>query len=66
MLSPVQGVLPIVYSSCNQSGLRVPPWVREDILRNRLNLEPARIFSLTKIRPRIEVLTCLKQAQSSY
>jgi hypothetical protein len=34
--------------------------------RNRLNLEPALIHALTKIRPRIEVLACQKQAQSSY
>jgi hypothetical protein len=26
--------------------------------RNRLNLEPALTLALTKIRPRIEVLTC--------
>jgi hypothetical protein len=29
-----------------------------------LNLEPALIFALTNIRPRIEALTCQKQAQS--
>jgi hypothetical protein len=33
---------------------------------NRLKLEPALILALTKIRPRIEVLTCQKQAQSSH
>jgi hypothetical protein len=33
--------------------------------RNRLNLEPALILALTKIRPRIEVLACQKQAKSS-
>jgi hypothetical protein len=43
--------------------------VRENILhqskRNTwtLNLEPALILALTKIRPRIEVLACQKQAQ---
>jgi hypothetical protein len=31
-----------------------------------LNLEPALILALTKIRPRIEVLACQKQAQSSH
>jgi hypothetical protein len=34
--------------------------------RKRLNLEPALIFALTKIRPRTEVLACQKQAQSSH
>jgi hypothetical protein len=34
--------------------------------RNRLNLEPPLILALTKIRPRIEVLACHKQAQSSH
>jgi hypothetical protein len=34
--------------------------------RNRLNLEPALILALTKIRPRIEVLACQKHAQSSH
>jgi hypothetical protein len=34
--------------------------------RNRLNLEPVLILALTKIRPRIEVLACQKQAQSSH
>jgi hypothetical protein len=29
-------------------------------------LEPALILALTKIRPRIEVLACQKQAQSSH
>jgi hypothetical protein len=33
--------------------------------RNRLNIEPALILTLTKIRPRTEVLACQKQAQSS-
>jgi hypothetical protein len=33
----------------------IQPGVREDILRNSLNLEPALILALTKIRPRIEV-----------
>jgi hypothetical protein len=31
--------------------------------RNRFNLEPALILTFTKIRPRIEVLVCQKQAQ---
>jgi hypothetical protein len=31
--------------------------------RNLLNLEPALILALTKIRPRIEGLACQKQAQ---
>jgi hypothetical protein len=31
--------------------------------RNRLNFEPDLILALTKIRPRIEVLACQKQAQ---
>jgi hypothetical protein len=53
------------------------PRVREDIsrgkqkhltsiktkYRNRLNLQPALILALTKIRSRIEVLACQKQAQ---
>jgi hypothetical protein len=34
--------------------------------RNRLNLEPALILALTKIRTRTEVLACQKQAQSSH
>jgi hypothetical protein len=34
--------------------------------RNRLNPEPALILALTMIRPRIEVLVCQKQAQSSH
>jgi hypothetical protein len=34
--------------------------------RNCLNLEPALILTLTKIRPPIEVLTYQKQAQSSH
>jgi hypothetical protein len=56
------------------------PGVLEDILgckrkqltsiktkhRNRMNLEPALILALTKIRPRSEVLACQKQAQSSH
>jgi hypothetical protein len=56
------------------------PGVRQDILegtrkhltsiktkhRNRLNLEPALILALTKIRPRIEVLAFQKQVQSSH
>jgi hypothetical protein len=32
---------------------------------NRLNFESALIHTLTKVRPRIEVLACQKQAQSS-
>jgi hypothetical protein len=35
------------------------------INRNRLNPEPALILALTKIRPRIEVLACQKQADIS-
>jgi hypothetical protein len=31
-----------------------------------VNIEPALIFALRKIRPRIEVLSCQKQAQSSH
>jgi hypothetical protein len=34
--------------------------------RNRLNLVPALILALTKIRPLIEVQACQKQAQSSH
>jgi hypothetical protein len=34
--------------------------------RNRLNLEPALILALRNIRPRIELLPCQKQAQSSH
>jgi hypothetical protein len=34
--------------------------------RNRLNVEPALIFSLTKIRPQIELLACQKQAHWSH
>jgi hypothetical protein len=33
---------------------------------NRLNVGPALILALTKIRPRIEVLACQEQAQSSH
>jgi hypothetical protein len=33
--------------------------------RNRLNLEPDLIFTLTNIRPRIEVIACQKEAQPS-
>jgi hypothetical protein len=40
--------------------------VREDILRNRLNLERALVLALTKIRPRNEVLARQQQAQSSH
>jgi hypothetical protein len=40
--------------------------VHENVLRNHLNLEPAVIFAFMKIRPRIEVLACQKQAQSNY
>jgi hypothetical protein len=64
--------------SIQTSGLQ--PVVRNNILmgmqklllsiktkhRNRLNLEPALILALTKICPRIEVLACQKQAQSSH
>jgi hypothetical protein len=39
--------------------------VRENILRNLFNLEPALILALRKIRPGTEVLECQKQAQSS-
>jgi hypothetical protein len=34
--------------------------------RNRMNLEPALILALMKIRPRTEVLACQKQDQSSH
>jgi hypothetical protein len=34
--------------------------------KNRLNLEPALILALTKIRPRTGVLACQKQGQSSH
>jgi hypothetical protein len=34
--------------------------------RTRLNLEPALILTLTKIRPRTEVLACQKHAHSSH
>jgi hypothetical protein len=34
--------------------------------RDRLNLEPALILALRKIRPRIEALTCQEQAQWSH
>jgi hypothetical protein len=70
-----------LYISGLQPVLRVPPGLREDILMdtlkkkltsietklsNRLNLGPALILALTKIRPRIGVLACQKQAQSSH
>jgi hypothetical protein len=42
------------------------PGACENILRNHFNLEPALILALTKIRPRIEMLACQKQAQSSH
>jgi hypothetical protein len=51
---------PVVYKTGLQRG------VCENILRNRLNLEPALILALTKILPRIEVLACQKPAQSSH
>jgi hypothetical protein len=50
----------------SSTGARIPPAVRENIERNRLNLEPALILALKKIRPRIEALACQKQAQSSH
>jgi hypothetical protein len=67
------------YASGLQPGVCVPPEVLEDILRrtqkhltsimtkhrNRFDFEPALFLTLTKISPRIEVLTCQKQAQSS-
>jgi hypothetical protein len=34
--------------------------------RNRFNLEPVLILTLTKILPQNEVLACQKQAQSSH
>jgi hypothetical protein len=34
--------------------------------KNRLDLQPAMVLALRKIRPRIEVQTCQKQAQSSH
>jgi hypothetical protein len=49
-----------------QSGVRVPSEVRKSISWNRLNLEPALILALTKIRPRIEALACQKQAHLSH
>jgi hypothetical protein len=48
------------------TGVRASPGVRENILRNRLDIEPALILTLTKIRPRTEVMACQKQAQSSH
>jgi hypothetical protein len=70
----------ILCNSGLQLGVRVPPWLCRDISggkrkyltsidtkhRNRLNLEPALILALTKIRPPIEVLACQKQAQLSH
>jgi hypothetical protein len=45
-------------------------WYEEtsDINQNKTQepLEPNLILALTKIRPRIEVLACQKQAQSSH
>jgi hypothetical protein len=63
-----------LYPSGLQSGVRVENFgVGENILlqskRNTgtcLNLQPALILALTKIRPGIEVLACQKQAQSSH
>jgi hypothetical protein len=55
--------------------VRVPREAHENILQQSkrntgiswtLNLEPALILALTKIRPRTEVLACQKQAQSSH
>jgi hypothetical protein len=58
--------LPLIsLNSGHEPAVFVPPWVRENILRNRLNLEPVLILALTKIRPRAEVLACQKQAQPS-
>jgi hypothetical protein len=34
--------------------------------RNRLNFKPALVLALTQFRPRIEVLACQKQVQSSH
>jgi hypothetical protein len=54
-----------------REGSGIQLWVRKNILsiitkhRNRLNLEPALILALAKIRPRTEVLACQTQAQSS-
>jgi hypothetical protein len=45
------------------------PGVRENALnqnKTQEQFEPALILTLTKIRPRIEVLACQKQAQSSH
>jgi hypothetical protein len=65
----------------SQPGVRVPLGAHENILHQGahgnilhqsnhliepLNLEPALILALTKIRPRTEVLECQKQAQSSH
>jgi hypothetical protein len=52
----------VVYNSGCQHGLRVPQGKRKHLKsiktehRNRLNLEPALVLALTKIRPRTEVL----------
>jgi hypothetical protein len=77
---PLVNSLTMVYNSGLKPGVSVPPGVREDILwgrrkyltsiktkhRNHVSLEPVLILALCKIRLRIDVLTCQKQAQSSY
>jgi hypothetical protein len=47
-------------------GTRMLPTSIKTRDRNRLIFELALILALTKIRPRIEVLACQNQAQSSY
>jgi hypothetical protein len=54
-----------LFTSGPQPGVRVPAVVRDLTSlktkhRNRLNLDPALILALTKIRPPIEVLACQK------
>jgi hypothetical protein len=62
-----------VYDWLSAWGTRTPggtPSLRENILiktkHNCMNREPGLIVALMKIRPRIEVLACQKQAQSSH
>jgi hypothetical protein len=60
----------MVYTSGLQQGVRIAPGVYEDNLAEygtsyidqNETQEPATTLALTKIRPRIEVLACQKQA----
>jgi hypothetical protein len=67
--SPENVNRPISQTLCSTWGTRTSYITRTHLAsiktkqRNRLNLEPALVLALTKIRPRTEVLACQKQAQ---